>query len=92
MIAVDLPRTWPGLDFVGTPGPFYEQLETVLHCYALFRPDIGYVQGMTFLAAMLGLFLNTTYDVFVAFANLLHSHFFLSHFTMDVEQVSSSIY
>jgi hypothetical protein len=38
--------------------------------YVFFRPDVGYVQGMSHLAAMLLLNLDV-FPAFVAFANLL---------------------
>jgi hypothetical protein len=50
---VDLPRTWPALAFFTNTGPFYSQLLTMLETYAVFRPDIGYVQGMSYVGGML---------------------------------------
>ena len=50
---MDLPRTWPALAFFANTGPFYSQLLTMLETYAVFRPDIGYVQGMSYVGGML---------------------------------------
>jgi hypothetical protein len=39
-------------------GPFYQQLWDILETYSIFRPEIGYVQGMSFLAAMFLLYMD----------------------------------
>ncbi|CAK0839500.1 unnamed protein product, partial [Prorocentrum cordatum] len=44
----------------------------MLEAYTFFRPDIGYVQGMSFLAAVLLLYLPP-YPAFVGLCNLLNS-------------------
>ena len=53
LIGVDLNRTFPSLGIFQSGGPLYEPLREVLMAYACYRPDIGYMQGMSFLAAML---------------------------------------
>ena len=45
-------------------------LQTVLEAYVMLRPDLGYVQGMAFLAATLLLYMDE-YSAFVCFANLM---------------------
>jgi hypothetical protein len=60
LIATDLPRTFPALQLFGpgeTPseGPFHAHLREVLEAFVAYRPDIGYVQGLSYLAAMLTL-------------------------------------
>ncbi|KAL8438394.1 hypothetical protein ACSSS7_000243 [Eimeria intestinalis] len=47
-------------------------LQTVLECFVMLRPDIGYVQGMAFIAAALLLYMDE-YSAFVCFANLMES-------------------
>jgi len=51
------------------------------NCY--YRPDVGYVQGMSYLAGNLLLYL-APYEAFVAFAHLLNSPFFHVFLKMDV--------
>lgn len=58
---------------------------TVINVVCL-RPDVGYVQGMSYLAGMLLLY-NDTYNTFVCFSNLLNNHFLISLFKMDIKQV-----
>jgi len=53
LIEHDLPRTFPTLGFFHDGGPLQRGLERVLQAYACFRPDVGYVQGMSYLVAML---------------------------------------
>lgn len=43
-------------------------------CVSFYRPDVGYVQGMSYLAGNLLLYM-APYDAFVAFAHLLNSPF-----------------
>ena len=42
---------------------------------------------MSYLAAMLLLSMDSLYQAFVALANLLHSHYFLSFFAMDTREI-----
>lgn len=51
----------------------YLRLRLLLESFVLFRPDIGYVQGMGFIAAMLLLYIENDYEAFSCFANLLVS-------------------
>eukprot|EP00467_Chlorarachnion_reptans_P022437 CAMPEP_0114517610 /NCGR_PEP_ID=MMETSP0109-20121206/17987_1 /TAXON_ID=29199 /ORGANISM="Chlorarachnion reptans, Strain CCCM449" /LENGTH=602 /DNA_ID=CAMNT_0001698145 /DNA_START=194 /DNA_END=2001 /DNA_ORIENTATION=+ len=53
----------------------------VLRAYCFYRPDIGYVQGMSYLVGHLLLYMDE-YTAFVAFANLL-SKPFLNAFYMN---------
>lgn len=53
----------------------YSRLRLLLETFVLLRPDVGYVQGMGFLAAMLLLYMEDDYEAFVCFANLLVSAF-----------------
>eukprot|EP01132_Coremiostelium_polycephalum_P000879 gene879-1101_t len=87
MIRVDLPRTFPSLSFFNSSGPLHEHLELVLQMWAAWRPDVGYVQGMSYLSGLLTIYMDTPFNTFVCFANLLNNHFFLSLFRMDVKGI-----
>lgn len=57
------------------------RVRKALFAYVEYRPDIGYVQGMSYLAAMLLLHVNDDKSGFIALANLLnkgHFRFFYS--------------
>ncbi|KAF4694205.1 hypothetical protein FOZ60_008687 [Perkinsus olseni] len=72
-IDLDLPRTLPDLAVMCVPdGPLRQECRLVLSAFAMYRPDIGYVQGMSFLAAMLLLYMDP-FGAFVCLASLLLS-------------------
>ena len=50
---MDIPRTFPDLAFFTPGGGLDEELRKVLEAYVCYRPDVGYVQGMSFLGAVL---------------------------------------
>ena len=64
-------RTFPHLCIFQEGGPYYDMLHSLLGAYATYRPDVGYVQGMSFLAAFLLLNMDVA-DAFISFANLLN--------------------
>ncbi len=71
-IAQDLDRTFPTLAFFQEEGPMNEQLRAMLETYCFYRPDVGYVQGMSYMAAVLLLYM----DPYVHSLIRLHSHSF----------------
>lgn len=75
----DLPRTFPEYAFFHTSGMLREVLQT----YVVFRPDMGYVQGMSYLASMLLLYLDDEFECFKAFANMLNQHFFFHFYQLE---------
>ncbi|KAF2078186.1 hypothetical protein CYY_000476 [Polysphondylium violaceum] len=86
MIKIDLPRTFPTLNLFNSSGPLQEQLCDVLLMYSMWNSEIGYVQGMSYVAAIFCLYLDT-FDAFVAFTNMLNTHFFTSLYRMDVREI-----
>jgi Rab-GTPase-TBC domain len=54
----DLPRTFPTLAFFHDGGPLELSLRRILRAFACFKTDIGYVQGMSFVVAMLLLYMD----------------------------------
>ena len=63
-------------------GPYNQVLHDVLGAYACYRPDVGYVQGMSFLAAVLLLNMEAS-DAFICLANLLNRSSYLAFFRVD---------
>jgi len=55
-IEIDVPRTFPDLPSFG--GPERQMLLRILHTYANLNPDVGYCQGMNFVAGLLLLVSN----------------------------------
>lgn len=81
----DIPRTFADLAFFHSPESEYAQaLRAVLEAYACYRPDLGFVQGQSYLAATLLLHLDAdAYAAFVALANLLHQPLYFGLFRME---------
>ena len=74
-IDVDLARTFPSLAFFQEECGMHEQLRSILYTFCFYRPDVGYVQGMSYLAAYLLLYCPP-FKAFVCFCNLLSSPYF----------------
>lgn len=87
-IKLDVARTFPTLCVFQDGGPLSDNLKSVLAAYAVYRPDIGYVQGMSFIAAVLSLNMDAP-DAFTCFANLLNRPCHLAAFTLDQHQMSA---
>lgn len=90
VIKLDVSRTFPHLCIFQKGGPFYDLLHSLLGAYACYRPDVGYVQGMSFIAAILLLNMDVA-DAFVCFANLLNRPCQLAFFRMD-ENIMTAYY
>ncbi|XP_061692410.1 TBC1 domain family member 12-like [Syngnathoides biaculeatus] len=82
LIKLDISRTFPWLFIFQKGGPYHDVLHSVLGAYTCYRPDIGYVQGMSFIAAVLILNLEEA-DAFVTFANLLNKPCQMAFFRVD---------
>lgn len=87
LIPLDVSRTFPQLCIFQKGGPYYNLLHNVLGAYVCYRPDIGYVQGMSFIAAILILNLDEA-DAFILFANLINKPCLQAFFNMDQELMS----
>lgn len=75
-IELDLSRTFPTLAFFDEGGgPFRQALQDILEAFSQFRPGLGYVQGMSHVAAMFLLYMDRD-AAFVCFCNLLQDHQF----------------
>lgn len=87
-ISLDLPRTFPELTFFHIKGSTYENaLRDILQSFLYLKPDIGYSQGMSFLAAVLLLYMDS-YDAFCCFSNmLLYKSCFLNFFRIKMPEV-----
>ncbi|XP_042545406.1 TBC1 domain family member 12 isoform X1 [Dipodomys spectabilis] len=82
LIKLDISRTFPSLYIFQKGGPYHDVLHSILGAYTCYRPDVGYVQGMSFIAAVLILNLEEA-DAFIAFANLLNKPCQLAFFRVD---------
>lgn len=88
LIPVDLHRTFPSLNIFQEGGPYYDHLRNVLEAFVVYRPDIGYVQGMSFVAAVFLLNLEP-FEAFMCLSNILSQPFFLSFYRMEQAEVQT---
>ncbi|XP_072314988.1 TBC1 domain family member 14 isoform X1 [Eucyclogobius newberryi] len=82
LIKLDISRTFPQLCIFQQGGPYHDMLHSILGAYTCYRPDVGYVQGMSFIAAVLILNLDTA-EAFIALANLLNKPCQMAFFRVD---------
>lgn len=88
VIQLDIARTFPHLCIFQEGGPYSDVLHSLLAAYVCYRPDVGYVQGMSYIAAILILNMEQ-YDAFICFANLLNRPLHLAAFTLNQEQMQA---
>lgn len=89
IIPLDLPRTFPCLSFFQEGGPLHASMREVLEAFTVYRPDIGYVQGMSFLAAMLLLNMEP-FPAFVCLANILHARHMMLLYRLQLVEMKRS--
>ncbi|CAL8258982.1 unnamed protein product [Lota lota] len=82
LIKLDISRTFPSLFIFQKGGPYHDVLHSLLGAYTCYRPDIGYVQGMSFMAAVLLLNLEEG-QAFITFTNLLNKPCQVTFFRVD---------
>ncbi|XP_059488575.1 TBC1 domain family member 14-like [Neocloeon triangulifer] len=88
LIQLDIARTFPSLCIFQRGGPYYDVLHSLLGAYVCYRPDVGYVQGMSFIAAVLILNLEPA-DAFVCFANMLNRPCQRAFFCLDEAAIAA---
>jgi len=82
LIRLDVSRTFPQLGIFQAGGPYHTLLGDVLGAYVCYRPDLGYVQGMSFIAAILLLNLEEA-QAFIVFANLVNRPCLSAFYRLD---------
>lgn len=70
LICDDLNRTLPDYKQFEAGEAMYEDVKLLLSLWHIYRPDIGYVQGMSYLMVML-FYYYEGYECFTLFANLI---------------------
>jgi TBC1 domain family member 14 len=86
LIEVDLPRTFGHTNTFKPGQPLYADLRTILEVFSVHDPVLGYVQGMSYHAAVL-LFYLDPYESFRIFSSLMRHTLFRSLFLMESTQV-----
>lgn len=91
LIEVDLPRTFPNLRFFDATGPYHKDLMDLLAAWAQYRPDVGYVQGMTHIAGMFLMHMGT-YEAFNCFVNVMEGGgVLLAFYLMELDLILQKI-
>ncbi|GJQ67719.1 hypothetical protein Trydic_g16540 [Trypoxylus dichotomus] len=88
VIQLDIARTFPTLCIFQEGGPYSDVLHSLLAAYVCYRPDVGYVQGMSYIAAVLILNMEQL-DAFICFANLLNKPLHIAAFTLNQLQMQA---
>jgi len=91
LIKLDVSLTFPQLCIFQKGGPYHELLQGLLGAYVCYRPDVGYVQGMSFIAAVLLLNMDVA-DAFITFTNLLNRPCQVAFFRLDKNLMQSYFY
>eukprot|EP01138_Halocafeteria_seosinensis_P016374 gb/GECG01016705.1/.p1 GENE.gb/GECG01016705.1/~~gb/GECG01016705.1/.p1 ORF type:complete len:613 (+),score=76.86 gb/GECG01016705.1/:1-1839(+) len=87
LIETDLERTFPSLAFFKEGGPLHEPLRDILETFVSYRPDVGYVQGMSYLGGMLLLNVGDTPTCFQCLANMLASSTYFDFYRLDMAKM-----
>ena len=91
IITKDLNRTFPDCKTYKQGREMYESMQRILRLFQLYRPDIGYVQGMSYIVSHL-YYLFDENKCFALFSNLvICNKFVYSMYSFDVEKVRLEI-
>ncbi|XP_026171165.1 TBC1 domain family member 12-like isoform X1 [Mastacembelus armatus] len=82
LITQDISRTFPSLCVFQKGGPYHNLLRNILGAYTCYRPDVGYVQGMSSIAAVLILNMGEA-EAFISFSNLINRPCQLAFYRVD---------
>ena len=89
-IQQDIQRTYPELAFFHEEGPLRESLVRILECFACFRAQVGYVQGLNYIGALLLLNMEEL-QAFQCLCNVAHSHPLLKLIHWDAEALRKNM-
>ena len=87
-IIKDLNRTYAEHPWFKEGDKWHVPVKNVLMAFSLYRPDIGYVQGLNYIAANIYYYVKNEFQTFVILANLLLRETMLTTFyQFDMENV-----
>jgi len=89
LIHLDLPRTFPALSFFSEGTPLHTNLKNILEAYVSFCPEVGYVQGMSYIVAMILLNIESEYRAFVTACNLFNRDIMKTFYSVNIEKMES---
>ena len=88
IITDDLARTLPNYKDYVIGQLMHDQLKALLEMFHLYRPDVGYVQGMTYLMVTFYYYFDE-FETFVLFTNLVLTKDIIYHsYTFDMDSIA----
>lgn len=86
LIDLDIERTFPYLGVFKKESQLGESLREILRVFVVTRPDIGYVQGLSYIAGTLLLQMDT-FQTFICFMNIILSPNILPFYRLDEKNI-----
>ncbi|CDW78866.1 tbc1 domain family member 14 [Stylonychia lemnae] len=91
LIEEDIPRTFPHLnDLFEEIQSLSTSLREILLAYQNFRQDIGYVQGMSYVAGMLLLHCGPPEECFKVFCNILNMEIIFNFYNFKISEINKT--
>lgn len=91
VITNDLKRTFPDCKTHSEGKSMYNKMRKILRLFHIYRPEISYIQGMTYLLSPLYYYFDE-FEVFVLLANMIVTNKFVwTMYTFDLKRVSLPI-
>ena len=86
LIDLDIERTFPYLGVFKKDSQLGENLREILRIFVVSRPDIGYVQGLSYIAGTLLLQMDK-FQTFICFMNIILSPNIFAFYRLDEESI-----
>ena len=90
IIELDIERTFPYLRLFRGDSPMAQDLREILRVFVISRPDIGYIQGLSFIAGILLLNMDK-FKAFISLMNLILNPIILPFYKMDNESIQQRL-
>ena len=90
LIDLDIERTFPYMGVFKKDSQLGENLKEILRIFVVARPDIGYVQGLSYIAGTLLLHMEK-FQAFVCFMNIILSPNILPFYLLDEKNIKKRL-
>ena len=90
LIDLDIERTFPYMGVFKENSQLGENLREILRIFVVARPDIGYVQGLSYIAGTLLLQMDK-FQAFVCFMNIILSPNILPFYLLDEQNIKKRL-
>ena len=88
LIEQDIKRTFAELSLFQEGMKCHDSIKKILRAFAMYRPDIGYVQGMSYIVGIVLLYIQDEYKSFMNFSNLMLKYPIMPFYTFNEEFVT----